>query len=300
MSRFNIVPRLALVGSIALLAACGGDKDGAASSSTSAAAATGDTPHGAVLGTADMLRRGDFNALITASVPPAQLEAAKQRFMEDLKSQEITDESRAEFAQTMERLTAPDAEARMMAEIRPQLEQLQSPEMKAQLPAMIAMGKGFALQAINESQDMTATQKSQATGILNAVASWAETGEFADIGRAERAVAAITRTARSFPVKTLDELHALDFNGMVGLLSTAFDGLKGVFNAYDIDLDQTIASVKAETVSQEGDNANVRVKMSFLGAPLEFDTQMVRVDGRWYGKDTIDQLNKADSAPAAN
>ena len=299
MSRFNFVPRLALFGAVALLAACGGDNDGASSSASSAAAAAGDTPHGAILGTAELLRKGDFNALVTASVPPAHLEAAKQQFMSELKSKELTDESRAEFAQTMERLTNPDAEAQMMAEIRPQLEQLQSPEMKAQLPAMIAMGKGFALQAINESPDMTATQKSQVTGVLNAFAAWAETGEFADIGRAERAVAAITRTARALPVKTLDELHALDFNGMMALFANAWGGAKDAFKAYDIDLDQTMASVRAETLSQDGDNANVRVKMDFMGAPLEFDTQMVRIDGRWYGKDTVEKLSQAGSAAAA-
>lgn len=292
MSRFNIIPRFALIGAVALLAACGGDQGG----SSSSAAASGDTPHGAILSSADLLRKGDFVALVNASVPPAHLEAAKQKWMSELKSKELTDESRAEFAQTIERLTNSNAEAQMMAEIRPQLEQLQSPEMKAQLPAMIAMGKGFALQAINESQDMTATQKAQATGVLNAIAAWAEKGEFAEIGRAERAIAEITKTARGLPVKTLDELHALDFNGLMGLASNVYGGAKNVLNAYDINLDQTMASVRAETLSQDGDNANVRVKMQFLGAPLEFDTQMVRIDGRWYGKDSIDQLNQASAA----
>ncbi len=297
MSRFNLVPRLAVFGAVALLAACGGDNGGASSSGASAAS---DTPHGAVLSSAELLRKGDFAALVSASVPPAQLETAKQKFMADLKSEEITEERRAEFAQTMQRLTAPNAEAEMMAEIRPQLEQLQAPEMKAQLPAMIAMGKGFALQAINEDKDMTATQKSQASGVLNAMATWAETGQFAEIDRAERAVSAIVSTARSLPVKTLDEVYALDFNGMMGLFSTAFAGAKDIFKAYDIDLDRTLGSVRAETVSQDGDNANVRVKMEFLGAPLEFDTQMVRVDGRWYGKDTLDKLNESGAASAAN
>lgn len=295
MSRFNIVPRFALIGAVALLAACGGDGSNS-SAATAAKAASSDTPHGAILGTTELLRKGDFAALVNASVPPAHLETAKQKWMSDLKSQELTDESRAEFAQTIARLTNPNAEAEMMAEIRPQLEQLQAPEMKAQLPAMIAMGKGFALQAINESQDMTATQKAQASGVLNAIAAWAEKGEFAEIGRAERAIAEITKTARALPVKTLDELHALDFNGLMGLASTAFGGAKNVLNAYDINVDQTLGSVTAETLSQDGDNANVRVKMNFLGAPLEFDTQMVRIDGRWYGKDSIDQLNQASTA----
>jgi hypothetical protein len=297
MSRFNPVPRLVLFGAVALLAACGGDKGATTSATTSAASES--TPHGAILQATRLMQKGDFVALWNASVPPVHQEALKQEFMKEFRGEEITDEKREEFAQMMQRLTGPNAEAEMMAELRPQLEQLQSEEMKAQLPAMVAFGRGMALQAIAESEEFTPTQKQQATGVVNALATWVEKGDFADPARAERAIAAITRTARNLPVKTLDELHALDFEGLLGVVSSVYSGAKDVTRAYDIDIDQMLASVQAETISQDGDNANVRVKMQFLGQPLEFETPMVRVDGRWYGKDTIDKVTKVGSTAAA-
>jgi hypothetical protein len=279
--------RFALIGAIALLAAACGKDD-----AQTAAVADHASPEAAVMHSVQLLRQGDFSALAEASAPPARVEAARQRWMSELKDEQITDEARAEFAATMERLTAPGAEEQMLAEIRPQLEQFQG-EMKAQLPAMVAMGKGFILAAINESEDIPAAQKPQVTNLVNALGTWAESGEFASVERAERAVAAVTATARKMPVRTLDEVHALDFDGLMNLMSIGFGGVKDVLNVYDINIDQTLAGARAETVSQDGDNATVRVHFDLLGAPLNMDVQMVRVDGRWYGKDAVENLDSA-------
>ncbi len=278
--------RFALIGALALLAAACSKED-----AQTAAVADHATPEAAVLHSVKLLRQGDFGGMIEASAPPARVEAAKQHWMSELKKDEITDEERAEFAATMERLTAPDAEQQMMAEIRPQLEQFQG-EMKAQLPAMVAMGKGFILAAVNESEDIAAEQKPQVTNLVNALGTWAESGEFASVERAERAVAAIAATARKLPVRTLDEVQALDFDGIANLMSIGFGGVKDVLNVYDINIDQTLDGARAETISQEGDTATVRVHFDLLGAPLNIDVPMVRIDGRWYGKDAIENLDK--------
>lgn len=279
--------RFAFIGALALVATACGSQEGA----SPLAEAGGETPDAAVMQSVNLLRANDFNGLVEASVPPARFEEAKTRWMTELKDEEITDENRAEFAETMAKLTAPDAEETMMAEIRPQLAQFEG-EMKAQLPAMVAMGKGFVLAAINESEDIKPENKPQVTNLINALGTWAESGEFASVARAEKAVAEVTSAARKLPVRTLDEVHALDFNGVMDVMEIAYGGFKGVLKAYDIDMDASLASARAETLSQEGDNANVRVHFDFLGTPMNFDTQMVRVDGRWYGKDAIEELNK--------
>lgn len=278
--------RYLMIGALALAAAACGKDDVA-----TAPGVAGSTPEATVMQSIKLLRNNDFNGLVEASVPPSRLEAAKARWMSELKNEEITDESRAEFAETMAKLTAPDAEEQLMAEIRPQLEQFQG-EMKAQLPAMVAMGKGFILAAINESEDIKPENKPQVTNLVNALGTWAESGEFANVNRAEKAVAEVTAAARKMPVRTLDELHALDFNGMMNVVSIAYGGLKGALKAYDIDMDKALDSARVETLSQEGDTAKVRVHIEFLGAPLNFDTELVRVENRWYGKEALENFDK--------
>ncbi len=56
-------------------------------------------------------------------------------------------------------------------------------------------------------------------------------------------------------------------------------------------------------VSNDGKTAKLKVSYTLLGTPLTGETEMVNVDGRWYGKDTIDKLNDkavAEAAPAAS
>jgi hypothetical protein len=287
--------RSALIGAFALMAAACGQDEGAGGSTAAVAEVATQSPDTAVMHAIERLRASDFKGLVEASVPPARVEEAKARWMEEVREEEITDEDRAQFAETMNKLTAPDAEQQLMAELRPQLEQFQG-EMKAQLPMMVAMGKGFIISAINESEELTAEQKPQVTNLVNALGTWAESGEFASIERAEVAVREVTAAARRMPVRTLDELHALDFDGMMNVFGIGYDGLKGMLKAYDIDMDATLASARAETVNEQGDNATVRVHFEFMGTPLTYDTQMVRVDGRWYGQETIENLDRPAGA----
>lgn len=278
--------RILLSGVLALLlVACGKDE-------TTAVAPTGSTPEATIAHSARLLREGDIGKVFEASVPPARLEQARQSWLEQIRSEAPSEEDRAQFAETMSRLTAPDAEAQLMAEIRPQLEQFQG-EMRAQLPAMVAMGKGFLIAAVNESEELTPEQRPQVVALVDAVGRWVETGEFASVERAEKAVAEVAATARRMNIDTLDEVHAKDFDGMMELASIGFDGFKKVLKAYDIDVDASLESVRAEVLERNGNEAKVRVHLQFMGAPLTFDTTMVEIDGRWYGKDAIENLDKA-------
>ncbi|MBX3724929.1 MAG: hypothetical protein KF823_03325 [Xanthomonadales bacterium] len=276
--------RFALAGALALmLAACGKDEP-------AAAAPSGSGPEATIVHSARLLREGDLGKVVEASVPPAQLEQARQSWLEQIRKDDPSDEDRAQFAETMSRLTAPDAEAQLMAEIRPQLEQFQG-DMRAQLPAMVAMGKGFLIAAINESEEIKPEQRPQVVALVNAVGSWVETGEFASVDRAEKAVREVTAAARRMNVTTLDHVQAKDFDGVMQLASIGFDGFKKALNAYDIDLDASFESVRAEVLERNGNEAKVRVHFQFLGTPLTFDTTMVEIDGRWYGKDAIENLD---------
>lgn len=272
------------------LSACGGKQEEAGG----AGAAAAGTPEAAVLQAFKHLRNNDVGKTVAVSVPPQHLQEARQRWDQERREKTITDEERADFARTMERLTAPGAEEQMLAEIRPQLEQFQG-EMKAQLPAMVAMGKGFVIASINESQDIPEQNKPQVVDAVNALGRWVEKGEFADIGRAEKAIAEITRTARSLPIQTLDDVQALDFDGLMDVAGVVLAGFKNTLGHYDIDIDGALDSARAETIDRQGDQATVRVHFNLFDSPLSYDTRMVQVDGGWYDQGTIEALLDSNS-----
>lgn len=272
------------------LAACG-DKDQAAGTAEAPVASVPSTPVEVVEQSADYLKDGNLLAVVQLSVPPAEFERMKARWTEEKAKEPATEEERQEFAEMMAKLTAPDAEEALMAEFEPHLAKYDA-EMAAQMPLMIGMGRGFAVQAIEENKEFTPEQKQQATQTLDAVAKWLGETNFSDRERARQAVQTAVETARAVEVKTLDELHALEFEQMLQKAGIAFAGTKDLLAVYGLDLDQTFDSVASELVSEEGDNAVVKVNYQLFGQPLSFQTEMVRVDGRWYGKDTVEQLKR--------
>ena len=59
-------------------------------------------------------------------------------------------------------------------------------------------------------------------------------------------------------------------------------------------------TVKTEVVSQTGDQAKLKVSYQMFDQPMSFETELVQIDGRWYGKQAIAELEKPDEdeAPA--
>jgi hypothetical protein len=289
MNRFAA---LALTSLFALgLAACGEETPEDAAATATAKAEQPDTPAEVVDASADALQQGDLLTVLKLTVPPAEFERIKQEWEASKAEEQPTEEEKANFAEMMAKLTAPDAEQQLMAEFEPHLAKYDA-EMAAQMPLMIGMGRGFAVQAIQENPDFSEQQKAQATQTIDAVAKWLGETNFSDRARAEQAVEAAVEAARAFEVKTLDELRALQFEQMLQKAGIAFTGTKNVLKVYGLDLDQTFDSVSSEVVNEQGDNATVKVNYQLFGQPLSFQTEMMRVDGRWYGKDTVEQLRK--------
>lgn len=287
---------LAFAGLTALsLAAC--QKEEAAGESPAVTAEATANPADAISATAAKLKQGDVLAVIQMSVPPKHYDRMKTEWKAKVESDPVTDEDRVEFAAMMEKLTASDAETKLFAEAEPELAKFET-EMAAQMPLMIGMGQGFAMQAIQANEKLSEAQKKQAGDVVGAVSGWLQGVQFADRELAKQAIGKVAATARSLELKTLDEARALDFEPAMAKAGVAFNGLKDVLEVYGLKLDETFDSVKTELVSQEGDTAKVKVNYQIFNQPLAFETDMVQIEGRWYGKDTVDQLEKELNAPA--
>jgi hypothetical protein len=291
MKRFAV---LAFASFTALaLVAC--QKEEAGETPAAAAKATAN-PADAITATAKKLRSNDVLGVIQLTVPPKHYEKMKADWKADLNKEPVTEADRAEFQAMMAKLTAPDAETVLMAEAEPELVKFET-EMAAQMPLMVGMGQGFAMQAIQANESLSAAQKKQAADVLGAVVAWLQGVQFADRALAKQAIGHAVGTARALNLKTLDEARALEFEPAMQKAGVAFKGIKDVLAVYGLKLDEAFDSVKANVVSETGDNAVVKVDYTIFNQPLSFESPMVKIDGRWYGKDTVDQLEKAAKAP---
>lgn len=264
---------------------------GCAPEQGSAPAVSTTSPKGAIDAAVASLKAGDLKALVESQVPPAHIEKLRTEWTQDMQAEQPSDEEKAEFAQMMADLTASDAETKLMEQLEPQLVQFEK-EMAPQMPMMIGMGKGLLISSIQENKDLTEAQKQQAQQSLDAFANWLQTAKFTDRALAKQAIGHVVASARELGIKNLDEARALSFDDAMAKGSIAFRGIKKVLDTYGFSIDAVLDSVKTEVVSEQGDAAKVKVSYQMLGQALAFETDLVRRDGRWYGKQTITELEK--------
>ncbi|MFI4970594.1 MAG: hypothetical protein ACHP7D_10345, partial [Lysobacterales bacterium] len=201
----------------------------------------------------------------------------------------VTDEDRQKFTDTMAKLTAPNAEQTLYTEIEPQLKAFDA-QYQAQIPMYVTMGSSWLTGMIQQNKDMSEAEKGQAVAAVNAVANWVQKTHFTDPESVKKVLAIASKVARDLNLKTLDEARALDFDQSMAKARIAFLGFKDALGVYGLSLDKTLDSVKPEVVSNDGKAAKVKVAYTLFDAPLSVETEMVNVDGRWYGKHAIEKL----------
>jgi uncharacterized protein YaiI (UPF0178 family) len=298
--RHALLPLLAAL----LLSACHGRNE--------AASPGGSTPEAALQASVDLLKAGDFGGLWKHALPPADyanLRADWARHQQDPRP--ITAEDRARFDETMQRLTAPDAETRLYAELQPKLASMQQ-QYKDQLPVLISVGEALVKSAVSQSKSLSDTQKTQADSVIAVLAPWAQQAPWFDQDRAKQAVGVAVATARKLDLKTPEQLRSMDFDAAMGKYSTGYAGLKQLLAIYGLSVDETLDSVRLTPVSSSHGHAVVKVDYTLLGKPLSTESKLVQQDGRWYSEDLLDNARKAhqeatqqttqasQSAPAGN
>jgi len=293
------------------LSGCSSKEEQAAKQADSAAkaavAASATSPQAAIESTAKNMRAGNLQAIVESTVPPQYLEQVRAKWTAKMQAEPITDADRAEFKTSLEKFTAPDAEQKMWAELEPVLTQKRA-EIEAQKPMMIGIGRGVLASGVQQREDLNEGQKQQVLAAVDAFAKWAESAQFTDPALAQKSIGVMCKTARELDLQSLDAVHALSFEQALAKGDIAFRGVKQLLDVYGFSLDQVFDSVKTELVSNAGDSAKVKVSYQMLGQPLDFETDMVRFDGRWYGKESLNNLQKeaaegklaADKGPEAN
>ena len=280
----------------ALLVGCG--KDEATQTAAPAEKAAVQTAAPATAATAmdaqiKAFRSNDLKALLEAALPAAEIERMRSEWDKN-RAEPITEEDRAEFADSWGKITAADGVDKIMAEMEPQLAQL-----KPQLAGMIAMGQGMATMTIAESTELTDAQKAQATAFMNGLSGWLGKTDFADPALMRKSLTALADGLRATGVTKLDDIKALSFDELLAKFGPAVGGVKNALAAYGFSLDAIADSVKTEIVSEAGDTAKLKVSYALFDAPMSFESEMQKVDGKWYGKDMLAQLEKAKAEEAA-
>jgi hypothetical protein len=289
--------RAAIAASLIVLVAGCGDKAPGPTPPAVVAANTS-APDAAIRASAELLKKGDIAGLMQNSMPPAEFDKAKAEWGKQANDKAPTDEDRKKFADTMSKLTAPDADKTIYAEIEPQLKAFDA-QYQQQIPMYVAMGSSWLSGMVQQNKDLSDADKQQAVAAITALGAWVQKTRFTDPDSIKKVLAIATKTARDINLKTLDEARALNFEQSMQKADLALAGIKDALSVYGFSVDKTLDSVKTEVVANDGKTAKVKVNYTLLESPLSVDTEMVDVDGRWFGKSAIDRLNEKHAEDAA-
>ena len=244
---------------------------------------------------ARLAKINDLKGMMTLALPAAQMKKMVESW-ETKRKEPITASDRKAFADAIAKLIAPGAIDELMAIAEPEMAAL-----KPQMAMYIPMGIGLAQQSISANGDLSEVQKKQATELVGAMQTWAMKTDFTDPNRLRKALTELATGVRATSITTRDQLQGLSFDQMLGKGGVLFGSMKRAFNAYDLNIDEMFTSLKAEQISMTGDAALVKTSMTFLGQPMSSETEMVKMDGHWYSKESIDALSKvAESAMSEN
>lgn len=276
------------------LVACGKKEEAASAPAAapvaaSVAAPAASTPAAALQSVSKAFQANDVATLLKISVPKSAYADIKSKYEANIAKEEITDEERKEFAEGLAKITGPNAVNDLMAQIEPQLA-----AMKPQMSGMIAMGvAGLQMSlASPDNTSMTEAQKAQAGAVLNGLQGWAMKTDFSDAGKVRAALTDISNAVKATGVTTLDQVKALQFEEALGKASILLAGVKKALRNYDLDIDAIMASQKVQVLSETGDTARVKTSFSVFDVPVEAESELVKIDGSWYAKDSVDSLKK--------
>lgn len=253
----------------------------------------GSTPEAAVQESVQLIKDGNFNGFWKHALPPADYTQMRADWSQmHLEHRPITAEERVRFTETMQKLTAPNAETELYAELQPKLTLMQK-QYQDQVPVLIGVGQAIASTGIAQSKTLTEAQKKQANDVLAALLPWAQKAPWFDQAKAKQAVGVVVGAARQLDLKSPDELRTLDFDTAMKKYAEVFGGVKQLLAIYGLSIDDTLDSVKATTVNITHGHAHVQVSYTLLGKPLSTDTQMELVNGRWYDEALLQSVQKA-------
>lgn len=286
--RLTLKPLAFVALSCLALSAC---KDEASSGAETAKSGvkTAESPLAAVNANIEAFKNNDMKTVILSSVPPSMLDHMRTKWTEEMNKEPVTDEDRAKFNEAMTMLTAPDAEQKIWSDVEPKFVELQK-EAQYQMPMWIGIGQGMLGSMVDGNADLTEAQKTQAKAGIGAFGTWASSAKFLDAALAQKSIGIVCQAARDMELESIDQARAMKFDEALEKGNIALKATRALLDNYGFPTNDVMNSLKSEVIAQTGDTAKVKVSYQMFGTPLEFESELVKLEGGWYSKESVEKL----------
>ncbi len=190
-------------------------------------------------------------------------------------------------------LTAEDAERKLNARFKQQL----SGQTKALQDAARGLGL-FGKQYLGREGEYNAQQRQHYVQLIDAMSAWAQRAPLGDAARGKESVHLLVNGAKRSGLQGDEDFSRLGMDASLKALVPLYIAGKQVLGLYGLGVDATLASVRAETVKVTGDQADVRVRYTLADKDIDTVMKAVKVDGRWYLADYLEDAEASLPPPA--
>lgn len=255
-------------------------------------------PVAAVQAMARAVAANDLLAYARLSVPPAQYRRLQDAWVQGHSRWPLTElPLHDQLLPMLQALSAPDGSQQLQRSFERQL----AGQTTAVRQAAQSMGL-FGVQYLRHENTITASQRSHYIQVVETLAGWAADAPISDRARARAAITALTGAARATGISDDSHLQQHGMEGSLQKLGPFIGVLKAVMASYGLDVDESLRELTGDVLSQQGDNALVRLQYPLAGQTVSLQIPLTRREGHWYLTrtlaDTDALLRNADAAQA--
>ncbi|MBN8716194.1 MAG: hypothetical protein J0I72_00935 [Stenotrophomonas sp.] len=244
----------------------------------------------------DRLLARDGVGFARVAVPPA-LHADLRRAWRDGRSRWPLDELPldARIPAMLAALQAPGADRLLMATFRKQFAGADA-DIDQAVRTLVVFGTEY----VQRDPGYSADERDHAAQAIAALGRWAIAAPLDDPARAQRFFTALSAAAVRSGIDGKAGWPAFAALGMtqsLNRLSPFFATLLAQLRQqYGLDLDASLRSLHVSLVEQTGDRARLRLQYTLADTPIDTLTTAVRIDGRWYLADYVQDAQRSLAA----
>lgn len=241
------------------------------------------------------LRDNDLAGYVRALVPPAQYADLETAWMQGHSRWPLTELPLGErLPSLLATLSEPGAEQALRRGFKAQLEgQAVSLRQAAHTLEL------FGVQYITHQGDYTPAQRAHYTQLVSALSGWAQAAPLSDPALAQTSIATLTAAARATGLDSEGAFQQAGMTGSLQRLGPFAAALKQVLAGYGLRLDQSAEQLRAGLVTEQGDQATVRVQYPLAGKELDLQVALRRRGGHWYPARTLAEVDAVLAAAHA-
>lgn len=244
---------------------------------------------------AQYLHDNDLPGYARASVTPAQYAALETAWAQGHSHWPLTDLPLDEkLPDLLGALSEPGAEQKLQRAFRAQFEG----QAASVRQAAHSLGL-FGVQYITHQGDYTPAERDHYVQLVNVLSGWAQSAPLSDAKLARTNIGTLTTAARATGLGSAQAFQDAGMSGSLQRLVPFAAALKQVLASYGLALDESVAQMRTGLVSQDGDNALVRVQYPLAGKDVDLQVALVRRDGHWYLARTVAEADQVIAAAQA-